>query len=537
TAVDHHHRVRPSRPLFSGLRWLAISAAVAALLAGCASTGPEAGGEGGSNVLETLRQIDACKLLDSTVVPAADLGSGPPQASAPHKCGTPAPRADLRIGLPALTVVLGVPVSPDAKWDLAPIEVAGVKAYRSAVATDHSSCHVVVPVSFELGIRFQTTRSLAGSAMDVCAVATAAAAAAVPRLAKPAELALDPNAPTLARWDGCALLSAALSDSVKGMTLQLGQSDNGLDACEAAPKDRMPGDRGPELHTSIRGDPAIMLTKPALFPGSRAHTVEGKQGVLSQSAAGGCEFVWSHGPATPQTGPPATGNFDLQQLVTVRTQDCEHAGQLAIAVIRALGSPPPAGTPAQLRPYRPDEPDDDPARGGCIHRRSTGDEDCEPLRPVAVPDQPAALVAAASTDPHVTCSAALAAVRHRLGEQMAAVVEPKSRNCLFVEPTHSLTITVAFPEIRLDPRLLPKSARDRNDAELAGHPAMSYFAGAGGERFEVLAAINAASDAGMVRIVGEFTAPRGSPSHTVADTSKAPLLREVMAELLTEHFD
>lgn len=480
----------------------------------------------GAAVVAALRRVDACALVDRAVASRAGFGAQPAvYPEAPHSCTVSSAPSS---GSDEVQIRLGAQVEHFQKWSAAPITVAGAKAYLRDESLERDQCAIYLPVSFTraiwIGTRWGTsTRSIP----ELCAVTRSFAVAAVVRLvADPGSLRADRRRLPLSEWDGCSLLAGALGDTAGQYTVKLDEGVPGLDGCEASAG----GDHKLTLKISYGWDPATAA-------GAKRKQISGRTAdILELVTFGGdylgCMVRWSNG--------TATGIRVLSdQVLEVKAPDCSQAESLAVAVMATLRTTPSAAGVQRRLLYRPDEPDTT-ATGPCIDDVD-GDKPgrCAPYHEVPVPGDKQEIITAANSDPNIECALALNAVRTHLGAQMHPTTDGSS--CHFLEPTHTVDLEVDSSgfyrpdEYGDDPGLF----RNRKKIDVAGHPAIYFEAGSGRSRnsYEIYASPGSDTSApGFVNIRMDLSPPRGTPSGSPIDTTRAALVEKIAADILSTHF-
>ena len=145
-----------------------------------------------------------------------------------------------------------------------------------------------------------------------------------------------------------------------------------------------------------------------------------------------CDVEWGMGPS----GSTQSHNTVV---VDVRLKGCDAATALAVKAQQALAGPAPSGGKAQ-RPllYGASDPDSD-AVGACVDF-GVDDGNCVPYQPFALPASFDDWFHAADAQPSVGCAIAVDAVKEVYGDAFKPVVW--GEHCIFVEPTHALSITI-----------------------------------------------------------------------------------------------
>lgn len=220
--------------------------------------------------------------------------------------------------------------------------------------------------------------------------------------------------------------------------------------------------------------------------------------------------------------------------------ECPQAEQLAATVMSELDATPPPATEQRPLLYRSHEPDT-AAVGPCIDDFD-GDKPgrCTPYREVTVPRGDKDIIAAAAADPNVECAVALEPVRAHLGESMTPTTDRSS--CRFLEPTHASRVEVNFSDVYVPDHYGTEADlyQNRKKIDVSGHPAIHFESELRGIRIDYHIYASPGSDTsapGFVHTLLSLELPRGAPSGTPIDTTRAPLLEKIMADLMSTHFD
>ncbi|MGH3912235.1 MAG: hypothetical protein ACRDTC_02305, partial [Pseudonocardiaceae bacterium] len=353
------------------------------------------------------------------------------------------------------------------------------------------------------------------------------AQAAATKLANPDSLRADRAVRPLSQWDGCSLLATVLGDRTEQYTLELDDGVPGLDGCDASKGE----------------DPELSLTMsynrdPARYAGANRKELGGRTVAVAEPELVGpgrpyCLVSWSNGPASAIKALS-------DQVIEVRAPDCPQVEQLAAAIISGHDTAPPTAAVQQPLLYRPDEPDT-AATGPCIDDFD-GDKPgrCTPYREVSIPRGGKKIIAAAAADPNVECAVALEPVRAHLGAHLAPITDGSS--CYFLEPTHSVRVEVNLSGVYVPDRYGTELDlhRNRKKIDVSGHPAIYFEFELPDIRTEYHIFASPGYDTsapGFIHIMLSLELPRGAPFGAPIDTTRAPLLEEIMADVMSTHFD
>ncbi|HEY0496925.1 MAG TPA: DUF3558 family protein [Kutzneria sp.] len=481
----------------------------------------------GDAVLNALRVLDACALLDGPGMAAAGLpGNAHPIARGPHSCSF---SVDRILG-DTVDVLVGEKTLFGNKYHELPVTIAGAKAYVDDRAlSGHQDCSVDIPVSFVMSV---AVRSEPGyeSKTNACEQAKAAAAGVIAKLGNPDAVTVPASRP-LANWDGCSLLTAALPDlDPKKVALDLYSAQSPYDSCSARQDD------GNGKSTEL-GDLEVKYDSDPLSGANRTPKQVGDKTANVSDMSTSCYVEWGLGPSGS-----ADKLYDTV-VVEVKLKGCDNATALAVKVQKALAGPTPGNAkPQRPLPYKPDEPDTD-AVGACIDF-SQDDGNCAPYQPFTLPASFAAWFPSTDSQPAIGCALAVDAVKEVFGDTFKPVVW--GQHCFFVEPTHSTTITIdvattyapakygAREDLYSNVQTVSVSGKQAksftNTIHTAkpGHPAY--------DEYDVyVSPHNDINQPGMIAGLAKADPPRGSNEDAVADVSKLHDLDKVMAKVIAEH--
>lgn len=147
----------------------------------------------------------------------------------------------------------------------------------------------------------------------------------------------------------------------------------------------------------------------------------------------GCEITWKHGSSSVRD------KLRADIVFTLSGRPCDTLEPMAETIMSAADSVPaePAARPQRPLTYRPNDVDDGEP-GACVD--FNGDIGCAPYAQVGVPQGGLGpIVEAAGQDPNVFCAAAADAVSKRRRDMRPVTF---SGQCFFVEPTHSIQLSV-----------------------------------------------------------------------------------------------
>jgi hypothetical protein len=412
-------------------------------------------------VTVALRQLDACAVLDLDAAKAA----GNPKAAllpmGPHACMlTPTPTYT-----PA-THGVEVTVGDGANQlfrDLgAPVTLRGAKAYEYRDYSTSKRCELLVPVSFTRAVTFAYDSY---DDIDTCRVLRSVAEASVAKLQNPDAITVDPARRPGAAWDGCFLLAQALGDEASNYSYKPGGVRDPFSGCETTKK--TDNNAKPDFAQT----PVLELAYDQVpAPPKQSRQIGGKVAEVS-NYSNSCALSWNQ--ADSQTG----NQWFAALVVKLTAATCDTAAQLAEKAMQLFGQAPSDTSAAPQRPllYKPDE-NDNPGPGACADFGPLGaGPDCEPYHDVSVPHGTDTIMAAANGNRHIQCAVFTDAVKSLFGPSFNALTW--GEHCFFVEPTHTLQITV-----NVNPDDPPSDYgtkadlwTDRQETELGGKPAVTFW--------------------------------------------------------------
>jgi hypothetical protein len=518
--------------------WLGPTLVVALALTGCsvldrASTEPDEPASGKpareapkgpvdrdlNEVVGALLAIDPCKLIDPSVAASVHFASVRDYVrTAPHACvGSHRFLVDDRV-----KVTLGDSHRHLHRYRDMPVTVSGARAYRFESTLSSKTCEVNIPVSFERSIQVSTEGGL-DSRLDVCAAAEAFTAAVVRLLADPSKVAVDPADSPYARWSACLLLGAALGPEADKWELEMDENIPALDGCAADQKGEGTNKSTIDLEVSHDTDPTRSSVGTNKRVGDKTANVDERSGT--------CTVRYS--PGESRAGSRLYG----VAVVILRAPTCVQAEQVTVATQKALaGNPPTLKARSGPLTYRPDEPDSG-ARGACVDFNANGDwAGCEPV-PNGTKPPSGDVLAAVADDPQAMCATAAGSVRTLLGDAYKPV--RWGEFCVFVEPTHHLTVWLDA-STRYSPSEYGANRelyRDKRTIDIAGHPAISFTTGNAKTSPEYHVYASTGSDLaakGFVNVQFSYLGPRGR-SEAAPKVTGLDKLSELLTELMTPH--
>jgi hypothetical protein len=291
---------------------------------------------------------------------------------------------------------------------------------------------------------------------DLCATVSPYAKAAVTKLRKPDSVAMNPASRPFAAWDGCSLLTQVLGKDADRYRYKPKGSADPFAGCES------------EAHgnTDTPGLEVAYDAVPTFADETRK--IAGRT-VDVDAAAEHCSAKWDNGP---------NGNRNkwfAHTVVTLRAGDCDTAARLAERTISLAAQRPADANASPQRPllYGTDD-NDTTTKGACVDLADGDDDDCEPYQKVDVPDDPAAIMAAAEANRHVQCAVFKNAMDAEFGPSYAPVT--LGADCIFVAPDHKYEITVDVDAVSV-PDEYGKGGRygDQQNTKIAGKPAISFW--------------------------------------------------------------
>jgi len=408
-------------------------------------------GRDGAAVTAALRAIDPCALLDPEVARQNGIPGATPIALGPHAC-VMAPTADFEPGDDlGVQVQVGEYRDQGLRYFGAPTIVGGAKAYQYATTESHPTCRLVVPVSFELVVKFSYQLSGGGNG-DVCPKVRPYAESAVSKLRNPAAIA--PASRPYSAWDGCTLLATTLpGDEAKKYRYQPNGVKDPLAGCETFATEGR--DMGPRFE--------MFYSTPAELHGE-SRSIAGKtvgMNLLGQD----CQAVWNDGPSGNQNKWYATVTVQLS------AKNCDTAAALAERMMGLATGKPGQVAPAAELLYAPND-NDTGARGACVDLGVTGGlPDCEPYQPVALASSPQQILADAGQNRNVQCAVFNDAVVALYGKEFVPVTW--GAHCFFVDPAHEIMILV-----NVDPTYVPadygQGSPGRRETTIAGKAAVVF---------------------------------------------------------------
>lgn len=490
-----------------------------AFIAGCSSNEPSANNErlpkvthakaeapkdrDEKAVMAALRQLDACALVDPAAKVAGFPADAMRRARSPHRCEIL--RED---GADEVEVILGDLLDAQRRSTSELLTIGGVKAYRSA---SEDSCFVDLPVSFRLAIKFYARKGSRSASSEMCAPAKGFAQYAVGRLADPDRVKPGQNTP-MAEWDACQILTAGLGDNPEGLKIATNSSNSGVDSC-GADKER-PENASPAVRVELQygRDPASET--------KYVRTVGGKP-VRVYEESDYCNLAWSNGKV--KSG--EAGRTD--QVVEVQARDCKGGEAITTAAMSRLrDAPPTAAKPQRPLTYRPDEPDI-ALPGACADFAPvTTARPCEPYVEITVPSGSQDVLRAAEADPNVNCAIAKEAVARHFGDKFKPVTS--MGRCVFVEPTHSVELTIVAMPISIEMGDKPQN--------VAGHPAYTERRGNGSDLYIDHELGVSVGERGIVKFTGSFARKRGADREARIDDSLSSKLQPLATDVMTKYF-
>lgn len=527
------------------MAWIrgAVAMVAVLVLGGCANTvagqaEPVLGAQGGAGkrpadrdgdaVLTAMRQLDACALLDGPGMAAAGLpGNAHPIPTGPHACSFSVDK----LFDDAVDVMVGNDADFGHKYNERPLTIGGAKAYLADLGSDgHSECAIDLPVSFFISVEIRDTAGFE-SKTNSCDQAKSAAAGVVTKLGNPDAVTVPASRPG-GNWDGCSLLTKALGDvDSKKVQLDLPSAESPYDSCSATEKGAGNGSPTPLGVVEIKydSDPVSGANRKPQPVGDKTANVDDRGNT--------CYVDWSLGPSG---SPDPLRNTAV---VEVKLKGCDAAKALATKVQQALAGPAPTGGKPQ-RPllYGATDPDSD-AVGACIDF-AVDDGNCVPYQPFTLPASFADWFPATDSQPAIGCALAGDAVKEVFGDTFKPVVW--GQHCLFVEPTHSLSITIdvattyAPAKYGADPSLYSnvrtvtvsgKQAKSFTDTLHGAKPGEPAY-----DEYNVyVSPHNDISKPGMIAGVAKADKPRGSNEDTRPDISKLKNLDQVMTKIIAKY--
>ncbi|MEV6611059.1 DUF3558 family protein [Kutzneria sp. NPDC051319] len=525
------------------MSWIrGVAAAVAVLtLGGCASAvggqaepilGAQSKVKGppdrdGDAVLNALRLLDACALMDGPAMAAAGLpGNARPFPVAAHACTF---TADPVLG-DAVEVMVGKNTSFAAKYHELPVTIAGAKAYVDDLTfSGRPECSVDIPVSFFLSVELRDKPGYE-SKTNSCDQAKAAAAGVIGKLGNPDAVAMPASRP-MGNWDGCSLLTAALPDlDVKKVKLDMDSARSPYDSCSASQDD------GKGKLTEL-GQVEVKYDSDPLAGANRTPRQVGDKTANVSDMSTSCYIEWGLGPS----GSP--DKLYGTVTVEVKLKGCDNATALAVKIQKALaGAPPSNAKPQRPLLFKPDEPDTD-AVGACIDFPQN-DGNCAPYQPFTLPASFAEWFPSTDSQPSIGCAIAADAVKEVFGDAFRPVVW--GQHCFFVEPTHSLTITIdvatkyapgkygARPDLFSNVKTMSvsgKAAKAFTNTIHTTKPGRPAY-----DEYDVYVSPHDDLDQlGMIAGLIQASTPRGSNQDAVPDISKLHDLDKVMTKVIAQY--
>ncbi|WP_027928137.1 DUF3558 family protein [Amycolatopsis benzoatilytica] len=406
-------------------------------------------GRAAAAVTAALRAIDPCALTDVAVARQRGKPDATTIALGPHACFLVA-SSDYSPGDPGVKVKVGSDSDQLQRYFGAPVTVAGAKAYQYATATNHPSCRLAFPVSFDLTVEF--SYELTGGDGDVCPIVRQYAEAAVAKLRNPAAIA--PASRPYSAWDGCTLLATALpGDEAKKYRYQPSGSKDPLAGCEtyASEAEKV----GPKIE--------LFYDTPAELTG-QTRSIAGKTVGLT-TLGDHCRAEWDAG---------ASGNQNKwfsDVTVQVENSSCDAAATLAEHVMGLATGKPGQTSPATELLYGPND-NDTGARGACADLGVTGGmPDCEPYQKVTLASSPQQIMTDAGHNRNVQCAVFNDAVVALYGKEFVPVTW--GSHCFFVDPKHDVMI-----QVNVDPVNVPgdygQGSPERRETTIAGKAALTY---------------------------------------------------------------
>ena len=526
------------------MAWIRGAAAMMAVLVlgGCANTvagqaKPVLGAQGsvgqrpadrdGDAVLTAMRKLDACALLDGPGMAAAGLpGAAHPIPTAPHACAFSVDK----LFDDTVDVMVGTDWSFGGAYNEAPLVMGGAKAYLDDLSSDgHPECTIDLPVSFRIAVEVRSTAGYE-SKTNSCDQAKSAAAGVVAKLGNPDAVTVPASRP-LATWDGCSLLTKALGSlDGKKIKLDLPSAASPYDSCSVDQED------GKDSTTRL-GSVELKYDSDPLSGANRTPQQVGDKTANVYDGGSLCGVSWGLG---------ASGSPDSLRgtaVVDVTVKGCDAAKALAVKIQQVLAGPAPAGA----RPQRPllygsTEPDTD-AVGACLDF-SVNDGNCVPYQPFTLPASFADWFPATDSQPSIGCALAVDAVKEVFGDAFKPVVW--GQHCFFVEPTHSLTITIDVATVYTparygaDPSLYSnqqtvtvsgKQAKAFTDTRPGAKPGEPAY-----DEYDVyVSPHNDISQPGMIAGLAKADKARGGPESTKPDISRLHNLDQVMTKIIAKY--
>ncbi|GAB3479715.1 hypothetical protein [Amycolatopsis cihanbeyliensis] len=188
--------------------------------------------------------------------------------------------------------------------------------------------------------------------------------------------------------------------------------------------------------------------------------------------------------------------------------------------------------------FAPEE-NDTGALGACVHLDEPGAaEECEPARPVRVPEKVDRLLALGSADPNVACAAFAGAVRRLHGTSLKPVVHRGI--CHFVQAGHRVQLDAGFGVLDSSPAECGTPAerfRDRAETTLGGRPAVTFRTRAGSSYHLCVSPHGDLRRAGTVSFGVTVLGERGvqTLSEPALPEREADKAHAVVAHMLAEH--
>lgn len=469
-------------------------------------------------VRAALRRLDACALIDPAVATSSGMTAKPWMIpDSPHKCTV---TGEPQLGN-EITVTLGNGLSPVNRYNAQPMTLAGAKAYQDGKQLPEQ-CRIEIPVSRELAVQFRY-RLGHGITGDACAAVEKFAAAGAALLANTEALVADVAKRPLVDRDACTLLRQAMATDTAPLVFAE-EGIYGLDGCDARSKDPKIVRGGFELETTYGLDPMAgtnVVTRPVGSKQARVHAFPTS-----------CKLEWS--PAPSGLG----GRLNGFTVLTVRSDNCDAAADLAGRIERVLGerAEPAKQEPVRRLLYAPEESDSAEV-GACVDFVGDGSVPCKPYEPISVGGTTRKILEDAK-DARIGCAIAADAVKEVLGDTFRPVVWGAS--CFFVEPTHTYRLRMV-----VDPNYIAQEYgadttlyKDRRVTQSGGKPAVTFTSkgrsGTPASTYSIYVAPNGDLAApGIVAGLLEALPARGAKDETAPDTSKLPLLDQVMSKIVT----
>lgn len=411
-------------------------------------------------VLAALRQLDPCQLLDLELAKANGNATAATIPSGPHSCLlVPSPDHDpMYTDAEAIEVRVGTSSDQAQRYGGAPMTLGDAKAYRYESNLDYTSrCWAVIPVSFTLAIEV-AYESDAGR--DVCGILTPYVKAAVTRLREPDRLAMDHRTRTFSAWDGCTFLGVLVGRDGGDYEYEPHGLADPFSGCRTWQPKAMTS--GPQFEVGYDDELPV--------PGGKPRRI-GDTTVTLDELDDSCDAAWDNGPSGVRS------RWFSRTMFQITAKDCATAVRLATRAIVLSGQQPPNADATPQRPllYGPDD-NDTGSLGACVHFTvAGGNKGCQPYQEVDVPADPAEIMTAGRTNPHLRCAVFKDAVATEFGGQFAPVVWDEW--CYFVEPTHLLKIAVSINQFAPgDYGTGYDGYTDRQEITIAGKPAVAYWA-------------------------------------------------------------